>query len=82
MADNLLEINVYFDSLNEEKVSAEIVYPMWGSAFTSGFGGVMSLYLGIPIAMLFELVEILLDFIGNFFNWTSGKPLGRKNLIF
>ena len=82
MEENLLEINVYFSSLNEQTISAEKVYPLWGSAFTSAFGGVMSLYLGIPIAMLFELVEILLDFIGNLCNWTRGKPLGRQNLIF
>ena len=80
--ENLLQINVYYNSLNEQKISAEIVYPFGGSAFASAFGGVMSLYLGIPIAMLFELIEIVLDFIGNFFNWTSGKPLGRKSLIF
>ena len=82
MEENLLQINVYFNSLNEETISADIVYPIMGSAITSAFGGVMSLYLGIPIAMLFELVEILLDLVGNFFNWASGKPLGRKNLIF
>ena len=82
MEENLLQINVYFNSLNEETISADIVYPIMGSAFTSAFGGVMSLYLGIPIAMLFELVEILLDLLGNFFNWTNAKPLGRKNLNF
>ena len=82
MEENLLQINVYFNSLNEETISADIVYPIMGSAFASAFGGVMSLYLGIPIAMLFELVEILLDLLGNFFNWTNGKPLGRKNLNF
>ena len=80
--ENLVQINVYFNSLSEQIISAELVYPLWGSAITVAFGGVMSLYLGIPIAMLFELVEIFLDFIGNVINWSLGKPLGRKNLYF
>ncbi len=53
-----------------------------GSSMMSGVGGILSLYLGISIAMVFEILEFLLDLLGNFLNWTQGKPLGRKYMMF
>ena len=53
-----------------------------GSSMMSGLGGILSLYLGISIAMVFEILEFLLDLLGNFLNWTQGKPLGRKYMMF
>ena len=96
MSNNLVQVNVYFDSLSEELISSNILYTvgvfilssrcvnclLQGSSLMSGIGGVLSLYLGISIAMVFEIVEIFLDLVGNVLNWMSGKPLGRRNLIF
>jgi hypothetical protein len=45
----------------------------------SALGGVLSLYLGISFAMLFEVVEIFIDFIQNLINFLGGLPLGRKH---
>ena len=53
-----------------------------GSSLFSGIGGVLSLFLGISLAMVFEIVELLLDFLGNLLNWIQGKPLGRINMRF
>ena len=80
MTHNLMQLNIYFDSLSEELISSDILYTP--TTLLSGIGGALSLYLGISIAMVFEIVEIFLDSIGNFFNWTNGKPLGRKNVAF
>ena len=98
ISNNLVQVNVYFDSLSEELISSNILYTVGvliissrclncllyfqGSSLMSGIGGVLSLYLGISIAMVFEIVEIFLDLFGNVLNWMSGKPLGRRNLIF
>ena len=58
-------------------------YQGWlGTATTTAVGGQLSLYLGVSIAMVFEVVEIIIDFICNFINWLSGQPLGRPHHIF
>lgn len=80
LANNLLQINVYFDTLSEQAIETKATYG--GSALTSGIGGVLSLFLGISIAMVFEIVELFLDFLGNLLNWSQGKPLGRKHMKF
>ena len=48
------------------------------SNLLSSLGGVFSLYLGTSFAMLFELLEIVLDFLHNIMNWIVGKSFGRK----
>ena len=55
----------------------------WHStAMTSAIGGQISLFLGISIAMLFEVLEIILDFTSNIINWVLRKPLGRPYHVF
>ena len=49
---------------------------------TTAIGGQISLFLGISIAMVFEVVEIALDFTNNVINWTVGRPLGRSHHMF
>ena len=44
----------------------------------SALGGVLSLYLGISFATLFEIVEIFIDLIQNMINYIAGRPVGRK----
>ena len=96
LTENLLKINVYFDSLHQKSVTETKDYDwgvsiliskilIWlitffqGSSMMSALGGVLSLYLGISFAMLFEVVEIFMDFIQNFINFLVGRPLGRKH---
>ena len=59
-----------------------LTFSFQGSSLLSGIGGVLSLFLGISIAMVFEIVELLLDFLGNLLNWIQGKPLGRIYIRF
>ena len=75
ISENLLRVSVFYDSLNEKTITTSAVYT--GSNIFSSLGGVLSLFLGISFAMLFEVIEILLDFLNNFFNWMAGRPLGR-----
>ena len=49
---------------------------------TTAIGGQLSLYLGVSIAMVFEVGEIILDLVGNTLNWLRGLPLGRRDHIF
>ena len=95
MAENLLQVNVFFQSLNVQTITEMPKYPVShvrncvhihqrilkisnASCSISGFkifqtfksvvsslGGALSLYLGISLAMLFELLELVIDiFIG------------------
>ena len=49
---------------------------------TTAIGGQISLFLGVSIAMVFEVVEILIDFTSNTINWMMGRPLGRPFHMF
>ena len=49
---------------------------------TTAIGGQLSLYLGVSIAMVFEVLEIILDLLANTLNWLRGRPLGRRHHIF
>ena len=94
--ENILQINVYFDTLSEHVIETKATYRVGevltffqkltssfqGSSLLSGIGGVLSLFLGISLAMVFEIVELLLDFLGNLLNWIQGKPLGREYMRF
>ena len=87
---------MYFDTLSVQHIETKATYGVCnvmqlhnflkclyqGSALYSGIGGVLSLFLGISIAMVFEIVELLLDFLANFLNWAQGKPLGRIYMKF
>ena len=47
----------------------------------SALGGVLSLYLGISFATLFEIVEIFIDLIHNMVNYAAGRSIGRKHHV-
>ena len=49
-----------------------------GSLFNA-LGGCLSLWLGVSFCNLFEILELLPDLLGNFFNWMSSRPIGRAN---
>ncbi len=47
---------------------------MWSNEFISALGGALSLYLGISIAMVFELVEFFSGLMANTYAYTfKGK---------
>ena len=48
----------------------------------STIGGVLSLYLGVPLASIWEFVEIFFDLGANTFNLMIGRPIGRDHMIF
>ena len=52
-----------------------------GSAMMSALGGVLSLYLGISFASVFEIVEVLVDLLHNTGNWVAGREVGRKHHV-
>ena len=55
---------------------------LYSTAMTWAIGGQISLFLGISIAMLFEVLEIILDLTSNIINWVLRKPLGRPSHVF
>ena len=89
VAENLLQVNVYFKSLNVRTVIEEPIYDrvrkfiflkdskncsnkfvgnfifenfqIDGAAFISALGGALSLFLGISISMVFEVIEFVID---------------------
>ncbi|CAL4121688.1 unnamed protein product, partial [Meganyctiphanes norvegica] len=64
MEDNLLALNVYFKSLNTYNIEQEADYEDW-SDIVSSLGGALSLYLGISIILVFEVLEFLIYLIIN-----------------
>ena len=48
-----------------------------GSLFNA-LGGCLSLWLGVSFCNLFEILELVLDLIGNIINRIAKKALGRK----
>jgi len=76
MSDNLLRVSVYFNTLNERSIETKEVYDQ--TTTLSSLGGVFSLYLGISLGMLFELLEVFIDFLQNMINRILGKSYGRK----
>ena len=68
---NLLKLNVYFNSLNLRKVKEDIKYDLITMVYA--FGGAISLYLGISLAMVFEVFEFLINTIVSLFYFCSGR---------
>ena len=48
------------------------------STLVSALGGALSLYLGISVAMFFEVIELLIDILINLCMTFAGKTAGRK----
>ena len=56
---NLMQVNVYFKTLNTHMVTESEYYD--GNTIIYAFGGALSLYLGISLAMVFEIFEWIID---------------------
>ena len=79
IANNLLKLNVYFESKMTKFIEETKTYDtVYGADFLNALGGALSLFLGISFILIFELLELLLDLLMNLVNFCLRKPLGRK----
>ena len=79
IANNLLKLNVYFESKMTKFIEETMTYDtVYGADFLNALGGALSLFLGISFILIFELLELLLDLLMNLVNFCLRKPLGRK----
>ena len=75
LMDNLLQLNVYFQSLNVRQIEED---PTYGPIqLIYALGGALSLYLGISLSMIFEVIELLFDICINLFTYCALS--GRHN---
>ena len=56
---NLMQVNVYFKTLNTHMVTESEYYDI--NTMIYAFGGALSLYLGISLVMVFEIFEWIID---------------------
>ena len=71
LRENLLSVKVFFQSLNIRNIKESIKYDLITSIYA--VGGAISLYLGMSISMLFEVFELIVDWLFNLFTYCSGK---------
>ena len=74
---NLMKINIFYSTLNEHKIEDRIDYAVKDGSLFNALGGCLSLWLGISFCNLFEILELLLDLVGNFINRMLGRVIGR-----
>ncbi len=55
-----------------------ILLQWYGSDFISDLGGALSIFLGITLSMLFEILEFFIDLSINLCFYTSGKYSSKK----
>ena len=75
-------MQVFFNTLNEKTIKEVKTYdmdPTTGGSFWSSLGGALSLCLGVSFAMLFEVIEILIDLLANIVNYVSGRDIGKAH---
>ncbi len=66
-----VKADVYYQTLNVQIVKQSAKYTDEG--FFAGLGGALSLYLGVAIIMIFELLELLFDLFVNVWRNTTDK---------
>ena len=64
-AEDRITLSIYYKSLNFRNVQENETYQF--STIISSLGGALSLYLGISLVMIFEIIELLIDLAGNIF---------------
>jgi hypothetical protein len=47
-------------------------FQMEDGSFMSALGGALSLYLGVALAMIFEVIELFIDFFSNLYEYRKG----------
>ena len=76
---NLLKFNVYFKSMDSRVVTESETYDFMTLIYA--LGGALSLFLGISLAMVFEVVEFLVDIVINLAkHFSSPRPKQNKML--
>ena len=73
---NLLKFNVYFKTMDSRLVEESVMYDTL--ALLYALGGALSLFLGISLAMVFEIVELIIDIVSNLARHFS-SPRPKKN---
>ena len=75
---NLLKFNVYFKTMDSRLVEESVMYD--APALLYALGGALSLFLGISLAMVFEIVELIIDIVINLArHFSSPRPKQIKN---
>ena len=77
--ENLLSVKVFFQSLNIRNIQESVKYDLITSIYA--IGGAVSLYLGISLAMVFEVFELAIDWLINLFMYCSGKWKKSASLV-
>ena len=73
LQQDYVKADVYYQSLNVQIIRQTPKYTDEG--FFAGLGGALSLYLGMAIIMIFELLELFYDLFINIWNSGRRKPL-------
>ncbi len=66
---------VYFQTLNVQSIVQRAKYTDEG--FFAGLGGALSLYLGVAIIMVFELLEFFFDIFMNTWHFCTTKQVPK-----
>ena len=74
----MIKLNIFYSTLNEHTVEDKIDYAIGDGSLVNALGGCLSLWLGISFCNLFEILELVLDLVGNLINRIAKKALGRK----
>ena len=77
-SENLIKINVFFDTLNQHIVEDKIDYAIGDGSLVNALGGCLSLWLGLSFCNLFEILELILDLLGNLINQMLGRLIGTN----
>ena len=73
--ENLLQVSIFYSSLNERNIQEDIKYTT--DTITYAVGGAISLYLGISLSMVFEVIEFFIDLLINLFFYCSGRKFSQ-----
>ena len=63
MKQNMLKFNVFFKTLSSQQVVESVKYDLTTTFYA--IGGALSLFLGISLSMIFEVLEFLVDLVIN-----------------
>ena len=77
-AENLIKINVFFGTLNQHIVEDKIDYAIGDGSLINALGGCLSLWLGISFCNLFEILELILDLLGNLIDQMFSRLIGTN----
>ena len=59
--DNILELNIFYEDLNQQVVAEEPKIQLWNMLST--IGGSMGLYVGVSVITVVELIELVASLI-------------------